>query len=109
MNKSKGFTLVELLVVIAIIAILATISIGGLLEYMKESAKGAAIANARNCISQLASAQVSSALNNNATFNCETHCQSSYTSTIMAICTVSKGFAINTGICIKYPDHIDCY
>ncbi len=109
MNKSKGFTLIELLVVVAIIAILAAISIGGLLEYMQEAAKGAAIANARNCVSQLAAAQMSSALNNNATFNCETHCESSYTFNIMAICTVSKGFAINTGTCIKYPDHIDCY
>ncbi len=104
MNKSKGFTLIELLVVVAIIAILAAISIGGLLEYMKEAAKGAAIANARNCVSQLAAAQMSIALN-----NCETHCESSYTFNIMAICTVSKGFAINTGTCIKYPDHIDCY
>ena len=93
---SKGFTLIELLVVIAIIAILAAIAIPQYINYMKNAAQGAALANARECIDQLTSQNTQSALGVSVNTNLISGCA------VIASgcsCTVAKGIATGTGVC----------
>ncbi len=48
--KNKGFTLIELLVVIAIIVIIIAIAIPSYIQYIKTSAQGVALQDARECL-----------------------------------------------------------
>jgi len=109
---SKGFTLIELLVVIAIIAILAAIAIPQYIQYMHNAASGAALADARECLSEVTAQNTAAAalgVTNTIDPSISSVCnitdpnsygQGGYTCN----CVVSKGIATGTGICYSNPN-----
>jgi len=106
---AKGFTLIELLVVIAIIAILAAIAIPQYIQYMHNAASGAALADARECISELtAQSTAASALGvaNTLDASLAAVCQTS--GSTACTCVITKGIATGTGICTSNANGAGC-
>jgi len=100
---SKGFTIIELLVVIAIIAILAAIAIPQYLQYMKNAASDAALADARECLDEVTNQNTAAAalgINNTISSSISAVCPSiSTVSPYACTCIVVRGGATGTGIC----------
>lgn len=111
--SSKGFTLIELLVVIAIIAILAAIAIPQYIQYMHNAAQGAALADARECLSEVTAQNTAAAAlgaSNTIDSAISSACPSIITGTAGATCqcVVSKGIATGTGICFSNTSTSGC-
>jgi len=109
---SKGFTLIELLVVIAIIAILAAIAIPQYLQYMHSAASGAALADARECLSEVTAQNTAgAALGVSATIDSviSAACPTIVTTDgATCTCVVVKGIATGTGICTSNSTSAGC-
>ena len=106
---SKGFTLIELLVVIAIIAILAAIAIPQYIQYMHTAASGAALSDARECLSEVtAQNTAASALGVSATIDPVISAACTNISSTGCTCVVTKGIATGTGICTSNSTSAGC-
>ena len=109
---SKGFTLIELLVVIAIIAILAAIAIPQYIQYMHSAASGAALSDARECLSEVtANNTAGAALGVSATIDpvISSACPNIVTTGgATCTCVVTKGIATGTGICTSNSTSAGC-
>jgi len=108
---SKGFTLIELLVVIAIIAILAAIAIPQYIQYMHNAASGAALADARECLSEVtaqntagAALGVTNTIDAAISSVCSIRSYGGYTCS----CVITKGIATGTGICSSNSTSAGC-
>jgi len=109
----SGFTLIELLVVIAIIAILAAIAITQYIQYMPSAASGAALSDARECLSEVTAQNTAGvALGVSATIDSviSAACPTIVTASDGATCTcvVAKGIATGTGICSSNSTSFGC-
>jgi prepilin-type N-terminal cleavage/methylation domain len=106
---SKGFTLIELLVVIAIIAILAAIAIPQYLQYMHNTASGAALADARQCLDEVTAEQTAAAaLGASNTIDAAISAVCPTVSSTACTCVVTKGIATGTGICTSNTNGAGC-
>jgi len=108
----SGFTLIELLVVIAIIAILAAIAIPQYIQYMHSAASGAALADARECLSEVTAQNTAgAALGVSATIDpvISSACPNIVTTGgATCTCVVVKGIATGTGICSSNNTSAGC-
>jgi type IV pilus assembly protein PilA len=105
----SGFTLIELLVVIAIIAILAAIAIPQYIQYMHNAASGAALSDARECLTDVAAQNTAAAaLGASNTIDPSISAACPTISSTACTCVVAKGIATGTGICTSGASGVGC-